>query len=46
MAFPEDCPCRHQSPEHCPCETIQEIEIDDEEFEKIVEFLGVDCTKH
>ena len=39
MAFPDDCPCIHESPVHCPCETVEEIEISDEDFKKIVKNL-------
>ena len=44
MSYPEDCPCRHESPEHCPCETIEEIELTDDEFNAIVDSLNGETT--
>jgi len=46
MSYPEDCPCRHESPEHCPCETVEEIELTDDEFNDIVGYIGYGETKH
>lgn len=46
MSFPEDCPCRHESVDHCPCVTVEEIELSDEEFEKICSYLTKNEVKH
>ena len=32
--------CRHRSPEHCPCKTVEVIELTDGEFSRIVDSLG------
>lgn len=42
----DDCPCRHKSPETCPCEVVETIEVDDDELQLIFDFIGHEETRH
>jgi len=38
--------CRHRSPEHCPCVTVEEILLSEEEYARICAYVIKDEVIH